>query len=560
MAVQSGSAGEDGQEAEARYPDDAPVSLEDLQRCIETLRRLKGPRKGSDDGFAFYDGPCCRELRKAIAPFAARMQRKMFNGASRSEFEEKKAVRRELEARVHQRRALDKQHVQKTAIRHGRLERLAELQRQGEHLPLVADGTVEVSEGPKQESSAPPELSNPRACYICKKRFNLLHHFYSDLCSECASLNWQKRNQACDCHGKVALVTGGRVKIGFQVVSRLLRWGAHVIVTTRFPRDCAQRLAAQAELEGTQWADRLDIYGLDFRDLASLEGFCAFCIQHYPRLDILINNACQTVRRPAGFYRHLMDGEASERSLSSGQHRMLEQFDGWRTSQPEMGVPCLAALPAAAAALPAMTDLPAAHLGVARSAALSQVDLLPEDTSTQFPKGVLDTNGQQVDLRLRNTWVMKLDEIETAELAEVFLINAMAPFILNSRLQRLMECGDGEPKVVVNVSAMEGKFYRTKAPYHPHTNMAKSALNQLTRTAAGDLAKKQIFMCAVDTGWINDENPLEKARRYSEEHQFQCPLDEIDAAARILDPVVVALSGGEPLFDVFLKDYNPTEW
>jgi len=90
--------------------------------------------------------------------------------------------------------------------------------------------------------------------------------------------------------------------------------------------------------------------------------------------------------------------------------------------------------------------------------------------------------------------------------------------------------------------------------------MAKSALNQLTRTAAGDLAKKQIFMCAVDTGWINDENPLEKARRYSEEHQFQCPLDEIDAAARILDPVVVALSGGEPLFDVFLKDYNPTEW
>jgi NAD(P)-dependent dehydrogenase (short-subunit alcohol dehydrogenase family) len=125
---------------------------------------------------------------------------------------------------------------------------------------------------------------------------------------------------------------------------------------------------------------------------------------------------------------------------------------------------------------------------------------------------------------------------------------------------------------------MEGKFYRRKLPTHPHTNMAKAALNMMTRTSAAEYSKDGIFMTAVDTGWINDENPLDTAVRIKEEHNFATPLDEVDAAARILDPIFAPLiegqrqkndsgsSGGSaeglcsPPFGSFLKDFFVTEW
>jgi len=165
---------------------------------------------------------------------------------------------------------------------------------------------------------------------------------------------------------------------------------------------------------------------------------------------------------------------------------------------------------------------------------------------------------------------MKLEEVETPEVAEVFAINALAPFVMNAKLLPLMkrtaarkEGSEGASSTdvyIVNVSAMEGKFHRYKSPYHPHTNMAKAALNMMTRTSAADLAKQGVLMCAVDTGWINDENPLERAKSYAEAHDFQTPIDEIDAAARILDPVAVGRNDGARISGVFLKDYHVTEW
>jgi NAD(P)-dependent dehydrogenase (short-subunit alcohol dehydrogenase family) len=109
---------------------------------------------------------------------------------------------------------------------------------------------------------------------------------------------------------------------------------------------------------------------------------------------------------------------------------------------------------------------------------------------------------------------------------------------------------------------MEGKFYRHKTPNHPHTNMAKAALNMMTRTSAAELAeKKRVFMTAVDTGWINDENPRHIAARIAKTHDFQTPIDEVDAAARVLHPVFHGYAPGvEPLRGVFLKDYVATEW
>lgn len=152
-------------------------------------------------------------------------------------------------------------------------------------------------------------------------------------------------------------------------------------------------------------------------------------------------------------------------------------------------------------------------------------------------------------------------------------VNAIAPFVLNSRLKPLMETPTDRPdRYIINVSAMEGKFYRYKMPNHPHTNMAKAALNMLTRTSSEDLAKKsRIYMNSVDTGWINDENPLEKASKIAKTNLFQTPIDEIDAAARILDPVFVGVSsdkdnasnGDDPSvkeYGKFFKDYKEIEW
>lgn len=227
------------------------------------------------------------------------------------------------------------------------------------------------------------------------------------------------------------------------------------------------------------------------------------------------------------------------------------------------------------------------------SAQMSQLAFLPEEKSDHlnpstlqllFPAGHRDVNNQQIDLRNHNSWTMKLDEVPTVELAEVFAINTIAPTILNARLKPLMKrskpipslMGNMNWKFIVNVSAMEGKFYRYKSSNHPHTNMAKAALNMMTRTSAQDYIKDNIYMTAVDTGWINDEKPIERAMKHEERHDFQTPLDEIDAASRVLDPVIGPLkalqdiladgdSGAvptdlEPPWGYFIKDYMKSEW
>ena len=186
----------------------------------------------------------------------------------------------------------------------------------------------------------------------------------------------------------------------------------------------------------------------------------------------------------------------------------------------------------------------------------------PEDETVSFVAGKTDVNGQQLDLREHNSWTATLDEVATAEVVEAQAINCVAPFILCSKLQPLLARAAQlrDRAFVVNVSAMEGKFYRYKTPNHPHTNMAKASLNMMTRTCGADLASRlRIYMTAVDTGWINDENPAPKAYRTAQTG-FQTPIDEVDAAARILHPVFDGIVCETPLSGVFLKDYGETEW
>jgi NAD(P)-dependent dehydrogenase (short-subunit alcohol dehydrogenase family) len=449
-------------------------------------------------------------------------------------------------------RAEDEARLERAGIRQMRLSPVF-ITPEPRALTASQGSTFRADATPHPEASAEtdPPLNVPRCCYVCKAPCSHVHFFYDQMCGACGDFNYQKRSQTANLRGRVALISGARVKIGYQAAILLLRAGARVLVTTRFPRDAARRYAS--EVDYADFRDRLQIYGLDLRHTPSVEAFARHLHENESRLDFVLHNACQTVRRPTGFYQHLMDGELGPlHALPEHARGLLDQYEALRASRSRQ------------LSSPEPAESEPVALGLHAASALSQVALTREDLETGqqlFPLGQLDADLQQVDLRELNSWRLSLDQVGTVELLEVQLVNAIAPFVLNARLRSLMVRERTFDKHIVNVSAMEGQFYRRfKTDKHPHTNMAKAALNMMTRTSAPDYAKDGIFMNSVDTGWVTDEDPAHIARRKTEENGFHPPLDIVDGAARIVDPIFDGLNTGNHVWGQFLKDYRPTAW
>jgi len=388
------------------------------------------------------------------------------------------------------------------------------------------------------------ELIKPRSCYICKQQYTIVDAFYHQLCPDCAAMSHEKRDARTDLSGKRALLTGGRAKIGMYIALRLLRDGAHTTITTRFPRDAVRRFTALPD--SSEWIHRLKVVGIDLRDPAQVIGLADDVAAAGP-LDILINNAAQTVRRSPGAYKPLVDAELAP--LPDGPLPELVTFGHTNDAHPLALAQSVTAHPILAAAARTADELTAE----AMAAGSSSLERLAAGTA-------IDAGGLVPDENHINSWTQNVDQVEPLEMLEVQLANMTAPFLLVSKLRPSMAASEARRTYVVNVSAMEGVFGRGyKGPGHPHTNMAKAALNMLTRTSAREMFETDsILMTAVDTGWITDERPHYTKVRLAEEG-FHAPLDLVDGAARVYDPIVRG-EAGEDLFGVFLKDYKPGSW
>jgi NAD(P)-dependent dehydrogenase (short-subunit alcohol dehydrogenase family) len=402
----------------------------------------------------------------------------------------------------------------------------------------IDDGTRGLELIPAVDDASAGELRRPRGCYVCKARYTRVDAFYHQLCPGCAADNRARRDARTDLSGRRALLTGGRAKIGMHIALRLLRDGAETTITTRFPRDAARRFAAMPD--SAEWLTRLRVIGVDLRDPAQAIALADSMIAE-GSLDILINNAAQTVRRSAASYALLAAAEAAP--LPSGPLPELSTLGSVGSS----------------AAIPASAN---GYSSAVPPAILTELSLAASSASSlRVAAGVaIDAGGLIPDPDPVNSWTQTVEHVDPVELLEVQLCNVTAPFILISRLRSALAASPARRTYVVNVSAMEGQFNRGyKGPGHPHTNMAKAALNMLTRTSAHELLTQDgILMTSVDTGWITDERPVPTKLRLADAG-FHAPLDLVDGAARVYDPIVRG-EAGEDLHGCFLKDYQPAPW
>lgn len=360
------------------------------------------------------------------------------------------------------------------------------------------------------------ELNLPKNCYCCNQSYKLAHSFYTRLCPDCAVENYAKRFQNLDLKGRNVILTGGRVKVGFATALRLLRNNANVVLTTRFPALALEQFMQESDFEN--WKENLIIYGLDLRNLNAINDFISFYKSKFQSLDILINNAAQTIKYTDEYYQPLIQKE----------DKLLDIFQS------------------------------NVNLIANQTAVTKEVKAL-EYSSGEKTEVQLTRFGQPVDNREKTSWNSTLEEISMYELVEVNLINQIAPYFLIKELKPLFLNSDFEERFIVNVTSSEGIFsYTNKTIFHPHTNMTKAALNMMTLTSAKEFAVDSIFMTSVDVGWIST-GAKESLRKKQFEEGYIPPLDSVDGASRIFDPIVDGING-KSIFGVLLKNYKVSQW
>jgi len=334
------------------------------------------------------------------------------------------------------------------------------------------------------------------------------------------------------------------VKIGHACALRLLRSGAYVTVTTRFPRNALEQFRKEPDF--AEWKEKLLVLEADFRRMASVQQVINTVLARLERIDILIHNAAQTIRRPPAFYDSLLSRERELAALAANSEPVVAGI--CQQEQPS-STTTIAPLEEALVLLPVEASLP-----------VLASDLEAELRKAEwFPQGKTDPHGDQLDLRTVTSWTMKLEDTEMPEFAEVLAVNLVVPYLLTSRWLPLLRRAPSA--FVIFVTSQEGSFSSGsgfKNSAHPHTNVAKAGLNMLARTIASDLRRDAIFVSAADPGWVSWMQPG------SSQAAERAPLSEEDGAARCLDPVFSGLKAVKnrrcPPSGVLFKDFRVAPW
>ncbi|QHI37028.1 hypothetical protein IMCC3317_24000 [Kordia antarctica] len=359
------------------------------------------------------------------------------------------------------------------------------------------------------------KLNVPRNCYCCNTSYSFAHSFYNRLCPKCAELNYANRFKEIDLTNRNIILTGGRVKIGYATALKMLRANAHVTVTTRFPASALDLF--RQEKDYATWKDNLVIYGLDLRNLKAVENFITYYKNTHTTLDILINNAAQTIKYTDQYYTPLI---AKEQQLAFG---FSEQKNLFTNETP-----------------------------------VATVNLLENHVEKSYLE--LNRFGQPIDNRTKNSWNATLEEISMQELIEVNLINQISPYFLIKELLPLLKKSTFKNKHIINVTSSEGQFsYDNKTMFHPHTNMTKAALNMMTLTSAKTFEKDHIYMNAVDVGWVST-GARETLRKKQFEKGYIPPLDPVDGASRIVHPIYEIEKNNTIFTGKLLKNYAVVDW
>ncbi len=399
---------------------------------------------------------------------------------------------------------------------------------------------------------------NFQNCYICKKRFSHdnIHKFYHNLCKKCGDYNYSFREMNFDWKKRIAIVTGGRVKIGFNIAIKLLSYNCIVLITTRFPKDALIRFQSHPDYE--KWKNNLFIYPIDFRIIESTAKFIEYIEKNFTHIDILINNAAQTIRRKTEYYKYLLSIESKKLNdeniiIKNEKYQLLPIKNSNLISNELIDRSLIKN---------EQNNINLNKEIFPLSVIASQIKIMEE--KYQPTKTILDYNGQPYDFsKEKNSWQLEIDEISFTEFFEVQIINTWTPYYLNVKLKPLLEKSPFQDKYIVNVTSVEGIFSCFKKSTHPHTNMAKAALNMMTRTCGSYYKNKQIYMTSVDTGWIspmNDVGYFFKNEDNFEEEFKNLPLDELDGAMRVLHPIIQGIQHKEFLYGILLKDYKKCNW